>query len=235
VGLFRWTSSQSPITLQKYLYANANPVMGVDPSGLYSPLADHEMATKLDSELQASQAVSAVTIKTGWTAKQAFLVGFAYGVYHSTSTTSQNTPTPPVFIIGSNEKEIYEHVDRYFGQYNNHNVFHRQSPEHNRAWLRTSKASGKCGAVYGQAVTGGGTGKQCDEFPMAAMIEGGEANFDGGRVSLRAANSAQNGSVGSHLRWFYERCKIPPNDSSTNGAFFVRLGDGPTRYECGKN
>jgi hypothetical protein len=48
----------TPLTLNKYIYADSNPVMGVDPTGLFTSLADVQTAMKIRNTLAGVQSSS---------------------------------------------------------------------------------------------------------------------------------------------------------------------------------
>ena len=50
----------------------------------------------------------------------------------------------------------------------------------------------------------GAPGTDCDEYPMATHVEGGELNSP----SLRSVNFSQNRSVGSFARHLHEKCRV---------------------------
>lgn len=63
-------------------------------------------------------------------------------------------------------------------------LLHRQIPPNDRAWLFTAAALPNC-------VSPRPTGQQCDEYPFASAVEGGEANSPSVKMISAADNTYQ--------------------------------------------
>ncbi len=76
----------------------------------------------------------------------------------------------------------------------------------------------------------GGSGTQCDEYPFASTLEGGQFNS----VSLRSVNGSQNAGAGAQLGWFYTKCNIPKNDPSKKYKVISMRGLPQTGFVCAR-
>ena len=68
-----------------------------------------------------------------------------------------------------------------------------------RGWLKNHKGPGK------RCDKSSSSGYECDEYPMAIHVEGGEHNSP----SLKSVNAGQNGWIGNRARWLHEHCQLP--------------------------
>ncbi|SFK25795.1 putative Ig domain-containing protein [Lysobacter sp. cf310] len=225
-----------PVSLHKYLYANANPAYYVDPSGYFSDLGGMTMGLQIQAQLSVTAVPSLVT--AGLIAKVTlYSVAAVTGTYVLTDVlirtkleecinsakSGQNKCKPQfaMFLVGDDSSEVREHVGDALSE-GKPSMLSRQEPPHSRAWLRLNKGPGRACA--------GGAGTDCDEYPWAASREGGAAND----VSLRSVNESQNRSVGSHLRWFHARCGIPANTPSRKYKVVAVRGLPVTGYVCSR-
>ena len=122
-----------------------------------------------------------------------------------------------MLIVGDDNQEVRRHISDALGSFYPARV-HRQKPTHSRGWLASQRGPGKpCNDLS----------KDCDEYPMATHVEGGQLNSP----SLRSVDASQNRSVGSTTRWLHEKCSIRPNDSY----HVIPLKGMPiTGYICGR-
>jgi Deoxyribonuclease NucA/NucB len=129
-------------------------------------------------------------------------------------------PDFAVFMVGDDYNEVRDHIGDAFTDFKPR-FLSRKSPAWSRGWLEKYKGPGK--------PCNGGPGTDCDEYPFAASMEGGS----GGDVSIRSVNAGQNRGAGSQLRWFYDKCNIPPNNSGKKyGVIAIRGLD--TGYVCSR-
>ncbi len=85
-------SQADPVSLHKYLYANANPVMFTDPTGHFSML-DHTMAMGIANTLREGQI-------TGWTKSVEILLGLINGVKYDSVTDFVSLPALAGTAVG---------------------------------------------------------------------------------------------------------------------------------------
>lgn len=126
-----------------------------------------------------------------------------------------------MFILGDDYPTVRDHVGEALED-GYPSTLSRRSPSWPRGWLNSHKGAGK---AYD-----GGSGTQCDEYPWAASMEGGEF----GAVSLKSVDQKDNGGAGSQLRWFHERCKVPANDTKFKYKVVVVKGLPETGYICNR-
>ena len=124
-----------------------------------------------------------------------------------------------VFILGDDVGEVRGHVSDALEMGYPRSVT-RIFPSHPRGWLRPHKRPG-------QICDRKGRPNDCDEYPMAAMTQGGQMNSP----SLRSVNSGQNQLAGSYLGSFYSKCNIRP---TTDNYRVVAMSGVGTGYICGK-
>ena len=222
-----------PLTLNKYLYANADPVNFSDPSGNFL-ISDPGAAMVLQSLPRLAATTGGVAVGLAIKVRIAlYMAAAAYGTYQIIDTTVKQEIRKCIddakaggkkcrldfsmLIVGDDNNEVRDHISDALGVGYPSRV-HRRIKENPRGWLRKYKGPGKaCDDLS----------KQCDEYPMAIHVEGGESNAP----SLRSVDGAQNGSVGSLARWLHEKCQIP-----VNGEYMVApiKGMPVSGYICGK-
>ncbi len=226
---------KQPVTQNKYVYAGNNPVANSDPSGALSGnILDFAAASEVSSTLQSSFSVSYIGLTASLGGRVAlYVAASAIGTYDVTdpmtkakitecmesSFSGQNKCKPEfaMFILGDDYDEVREHVGSALGG-GRPSLLSRRVPSHNRDWM----IKGAVGRCTKSRLT------NCDEYPWAAAIEGGEGN----NVSLRSVNASQNKGAGSTLRWFHEKCKIPANTPAVKYKVLAVRGIARTGYVC---
>ena len=219
-----------PRSLHKYLYAHADPINNSDPSGNF--IVPWTMAPSLLlSSVGRTVLWSAARPALVQAARRATLYTLGAAALIAATTVQDDRDSPPIFLVGSDHPEVRDHIMEAQVEKGIRPIVHRRGSSHDRSWLYTSLTRGLCGP----GITGGSTGRDCDEFPMAIQTEGGRANFLAGRVSVKPASLNQNRSVGARVRVFHEACGIRADDSSPDEAYLMGVTYAPTHWICGSN
>jgi RHS repeat-associated protein len=200
----------TPLTFNKYLYANANPVINVDPSGLFANIGELLNAQAVQAVLNAAR--SNIGLITGPLLTKTALLAVAptLATYAIVSTQvkvrlqecmdssrrgDNKCKGQNFYILGDDAAGVRDHVAAALTD-GHHAVLRRQIPANTRGWLDANKGFGKpCSNA---------PDTQCDEYPYNSAIEGGKHN----RVSLRSVPSRDNSVAGGFLGAFYTKCKI---------------------------
>lgn len=230
--------SASPITLHKYVYGGGDPANRKDPSGLFFDAGGTMVAL---ADIAGSELVSATTVTTISTA---LLLRLALYVAVSTvgtyvvvdvaiktkikecvdsSRKGENKCKPEynIFILGDNYDQVRDHVGDAFGD-GYPSLLSAKDPPWSRSWLDALKGPGKS--------CSGAAGTDCDEYPFASSLEGGQLNGP----SLRSVSASQNRGAGAQLRWFYEKCQVPKNIPAQKYKVLAIKGLPETGYVCAR-
>lgn len=215
-----------PISLHKYLYANANPVNFVDPTGNFT-MVSVSISVSIRSTLSSIALPSFNLIALTLIAKAALFVASAAvaacAISAATSAfTAAGSGNPcdvtnfNIFFTGSDTPDTRDHIrDAILSGYPA--VLDRISPPKSRSWLRTDpRCVGK---------TGGTTGKWCDEYPFASTVQGGPGS------SLRPIVAWEQRLQGGKLSAFYRACAVKAGDT-IDGKFGVVPIAGPSFWVC---
>ena len=223
---------KQPVTQNKYVYAGDNPVANSDPSGAF--LVSQAYAMEIMASVYTIPTASYIGLTAGLAGRVAlYAAASALGTYvvvdqaskqnmeecMQSSFSGQNKCKPDfaMFILGDDYDEVREHVGSALSD-GQPSFLSRRAPPHKRDWMKT----GTVGRCLKSSLT------NCDEYPWAAAIEGGEHN----NVSLRSVNGSQNKGAGSTLRWFHEKCKIPANTPAVKYKVLAVKGIARTGYVC---
>ena len=167
------------LSLNPYLYANADPVNGVDPSGYH---------TLLDTSLTADIAMPAPPVILGSRAIEQALLGVAKigGIISISNfidqcikTGGENCRLGNVLFIGSDYKEAQKHIlDAQTGYGSNGFpispvISYLKGGHGNRNWLRSTWECRYNYSSGNKKVNHGNTIRECDEYPFHASYEGG--------------------------------------------------------------
>ncbi len=196
-------NNHDPVSLHKYMYANADPVTYTDPTGNFS-------LGSLSAGMSIGVRLATTSIGTRYTKLAIgkaikYSAAFAIGanvkleVKRCLKSKGDRCRIPNLVVIGSNHPESQKHIgDAQVGKGSNGVpisplVTYKKGANKSRGWIsRSSECEGKNKA---------GSGKQCDEYPYAASVEGGKKRYMSGRVSLRPISASDNqGSGGVYGR-----------------------------------
>jgi len=205
--------SNNPITLHKYLYANANPVMYTDPSGYMFSLSGVMSGISMQAGLATMRygAVSIGRTVLGGVIRPhvqtrinshvggMMIAGLIYVAATNYCQNADNCEIPmPLIFYGNPHGEVTGHI--FDAQLDGiSSVLHRSIIGGSRAlegnWYSNMP---ECkGNVTGL------TGKSCDEYPFNSAIEGGSWNYTHGDVSLRLVKHTDNMDAGRFLNSMY--------------------------------
>jgi hypothetical protein len=210
LGMDPWGGNDAEtVTLHKYLYANVNPAIGVDPSGNLT-LTDLNTAQDIQAVLSS---VTQVGLRqflkqavTGTMRVARLALKEARNCFRSPRSCKLKVP---ILVVGSETPETSQHIlDAQLGDGSSlmHSPFWltRKSPPHSRSWLRNNT---DC-ATKVRGVT------SCDEYPFASTEEGGVSNR--ARVSLRPVPVGEQSRQGGLLSAFYTACRVSRTRTSGN-------------------
>jgi RHS repeat-associated protein len=214
----------APVTLNKFLYADADPVNKTDPSGAFS--ITEQSATLFAADiLSASSAPGYAALTVPLLGRFAlYIAGSTLGTYFvvdlamkakiqecmDASARGENKcrPSYSIFVLGDNYPSVRDHVGDAIGTNLSPSLLNRRLPG-GRGWLNAYKGPGK--------PCSGGPGTQCDEYPFNASMQGYPNSVVGiGGISLRSVPAGENSGAGGKLGAFYSSCRIP-----TGGAYKV--------------
>jgi RHS repeat-associated protein len=227
-------SMSSPITLNDYAYANGDSVNGVDPGGRFT-LMGVGISTGVTlaiggavwgySNFQRIQAADA-SWSSAHIAAALDSARCRPTDLNSAGLTQCRMRGLPVIRYGQDVLELTEHIKFAQEQMVPHlaGVLHYRKPGRSRDWLGR-----KAKKRAGQPCYGPTTSQQCDEYPFAASMQGGELNYDAGFVSLKLINGVHNMAGGGRFGTFVLNCKLKNTD-----AFIVlpQTGRSMTNWSC---
>ena len=223
-----------PLTLNKYLYANADPVNFRDPSGYF-------LAPTASIGSLATMSIPRVVIGVGArgilqsvkTRLILYIAAATYGTYVLVDANAEKglldcmddsktggrgcNSEFSALIVGDDNNQVRDHIsDALLSGYPG--IVRRRHESHPRDWIDQYRGPG--GVCPNPS-------EDCDEYPMAIHVEGGEFNSP----SLRSVNLSQNRSVGGKTGWLHKKCNIP-----VWGAYEVVpiRGVSRTGYICGR-
>ena len=228
----------SPITLNKYLYGNADSVNFTDPTGLYS-LGSISAGQTARAELASLQVQS---IGIGYATFQALSwEASAPQAQASRDLTAVDVDLAkfqirrcqrsngkgcrsnlPLLIYGDDHASVRDHIEYAQNVRGITPILNKRTG--NFGDWRKNKLECK----------GRSRARQCDEYPFNSTLESGPANYAAGRVSLRLLDQPTNSRAGYKLKNFYRECKI--KDSPSIGQTFgvVTTRGASTSFDCGR-
>ena len=199
-------NNHAPITLHKYVYANADPTYWTDPSGKFG-LASFGTASNIRSTLATTSVrntSSAISRAVGATLKQSGRATTKHALRVLRKCIRKQNKCglrANILIVGYDNPEVSDHI-RDVQTAHTFVLTYKPNQSGNRRWYATGGGRGGCKLPTP-------TGKDCDEYPFFKTKEGGPKNSM--RVSLRWVNSSQNRSVGAHFGFLSRFLKKPRN------------------------
>ncbi|MGA9334840.1 MAG: RHS repeat-associated core domain-containing protein, partial [Rudaea sp.] len=222
---------QMPLSLNKYLYANTDPINGRDPSGLFELVGEMETLQigGILSNIATATVGTAIGITVGGrinnivrsrAAAKACAASYASGLRPYTSGDCSQVRMPIVFMSETLMPGIGEHVQKSQAL-GSPAVLNRTS-----LLKITNRALNiaKCKIGLGISVANGGS--SCDEYPFASTYQGG-IGATVAKVPLYS-NLVQGGVLSS----FYYACFVPPDVFPVNEFLVIPVLSTPTNFEC---
>ncbi len=232
-------NSSDPVTLHKYLYANANPAMYTDPSGNFS-LIDLSAAQSIMTRLVlasvrdyafdrfGSNLMTSVIGSLGSGGESASASGHPGGAGLITALavmcrTSQKRcllKGIPTFISGRDVLASTLHAGMaMFGNGNTSDQTPRALPFLLSAQSERIDVSPR----HGKPGCAGFVGSEafvCDEYPYASVRQGGNLNYEKGLVSLQWVPKSEGSKQGNLLKNFYRKAEMT---RSGPGSWFLNV------------
>nr|WP_026149077.1 RHS repeat-associated core domain-containing protein [Leptolyngbya sp. FACHB-161] len=219
--------------LNKYVYAAGNPITNTDPSGLF--IGEITVTEKIRADLEATYRLPAAvrlyqTTRSNMIAVAAALAG-SFALAAATSMAMARNLNRqfgiPVVFWGNDVAETTDHQFRavmgYGYTHGNESgtgfslpispALRRSRNEHDRAWLR--------GIPQGQNLNAALNDR--DEFPYAKVIEGGETNYNAGRVSVHQLSLNTNRRQGRWLKTFWDRADVTQFEVNQSRSWFLNI------------
>lgn len=228
--------AESPLTLNKFGYTNADPVNNLDPSG-YSNLAE-QMAVSSGKGSMLSIAVPRVVVQgTRLAANDALYatatgvsnvrwagVGLVTGLALSASSRQRDRFIGvPYIVFGREFEEHAQHIqDAQMGNGSNFSQAPfalNRSPTWPRGWYNVDsvvECNRAARARYSES-------RACDEYPFASTRQGGPANYMLGSVSLRLLDLSESNGTRNFINRFYSVSSIS-RDGVSKESRFVAIG-----------
>ncbi|MHB8845004.1 MAG: RHS repeat-associated core domain-containing protein [Nitrospirota bacterium] len=218
-----------PSSLHKYLYAHANPVNRIDPSGLVDiNMPSLNLGLNMSSDLNAismpryalmyKRMKSLISIGAA-AAVAACAMGAAISGFTAIGSGNPcDVSNVNIFFSGMETPQTTKHIADALEE-GKPAKLHRISPPHNRNWIyKTAACKGNDSSS---------TGLWCDEYPFASAEEGGSDLTTSTRLVPDWEQQIQGGKLGA----FYTACKITPNQR-IEGEFVVVPSRGPSLWRC---
>jgi RHS repeat-associated protein len=229
-----------PPSLHKYLYAHADPVNGMDPSGLLkmpSLLVSFRIVVmnaaragaRVLPYLRKAKIVQVIATAVVATSQVLAPIMALIDAERSVDVPIETEELPRginIWFGGVDTPETTAHIRDAIISNPRWLLLHYIRPGHDRGWwnLARHRHDQRCG----KGITGGNTGKDCDEYPFASALQGGESN----NPSLRAVTSSDNQKNGRQLWRFLSRCKLEANDPIYGAYLVIPTGGIPVPWIC---
>jgi RHS repeat-associated protein len=225
-------NSSDPVSLHKYLYANAAPSMYTDPTGNFSIISSmrtFDLMGKLSTLAYHSAGgglVASLSLLSSDSAQVDDIVTptdvIVAKVKSKTCVQGGNDKCKlgiPTIYFGSEMSEASNHYYDAQTVYGAPSVLSRKSPGWGRSWY-TRLSISEC--------LGRGPSQQCDEYPFNSTNEGGPNN----NVSLRLINGIHNGAAGILLNSMYSKCKVSAGGGSEKHFAVIPVPSGKSGFTC---
>jgi len=214
--------NDDPITLNKYLYGNADPVNNIDPTGNFS-MASISVGMN-GGAMMAGRAIGANALRS----YANLAVRASIQSVRSTGRLAIRTArlcirkksncklNVPMLIVGNDNPAMAEHIlDAQSGRGSNSiggtlTLNYKRSSKFasptQRSWYRRYRecngfARARAAIKYNTPLL------DCDEYPMFSTYQGGPSRYPH-IVSLRPLPRSENRSVGALSRWLYRSFKF---------------------------
>lgn len=213
-------SPYDPMSLHKYLYAHANPVNNVDPTGMFSMAMSMSISISISipTITISSALIVKVTVTVAATAIAACAVNAAVSAVSSIGSGGRCDVTKfNTFYAGGDTPKTTEHI-RDAIAFGKPPILHYETPGHSRNWLDRDP---RCPPASRSR-----SGDWCDEYPFAKTKEGGPG------ASLRLVPGAEQSWQGSMFSAFIRACKLKSHDPIEGKFGVVPTGVGPTAWTC---
>ncbi len=186
-------NNSDPVSLHKYLYANADPVMYTDPTGNFS-ISQLSASFNVMGNLARTATTGAARKGIGKaltaTARQTIL-GLRKEITRCSKSKGKKCRIPNLVVIGSDTPESQKHIkDAQIGRGSNGIpisplVKYKLGANKRRGWLR-----------YTDECRIRKPGNDCDEYPFATSYQGGKSRYRSHTVSLKFIPSWDNQQSG---------------------------------------
>ena len=235
VSMDEHPGSQSiPLTLNKYLYGNADPVNHVDPSGNMGMVAVMPGISIDVGRFSTALAQLAPIAKNLTFAAGRFVLGKmvvsavnmgTFSIANSLARRCIKNGTIDkncragfnIFIVGDlitpEHHALVTRAITFGAQFS----LTRREPPHSRGWLR------KLGCMGSR-----NSNLDCDEYPYASTHQGGAD----GLSTFHILNARDNRIAGGILSAFYAQCKIKGNSNYGDQFFVIPIKGAPTVGVC---
>jgi len=227
--------AESPQSLNKYVYVDANPIGNRDPSG-YQSFAELSAGNSGYSTLLLSS-IPNITINTARiaandalfaTASSGLAVARAVGVGIMTSLALTASSSQrdrligvPIIVFGQEFQGHAQHIrDAQTGEGSSFFAAPfalNRVPPWPRGWYNVN-AVNECNAAARARFS---VTRACDEYPFASASQGGPVNYVLGGVSLRLLDLQESTGTRDFINRFYQRAPISPGGFSKESRFIV--------------
>jgi RHS repeat-associated protein len=239
-------SPSSPITLNKYIYANADPLNNSDPSGRFSTtevcqtssmiqiLAMRQTANFGVKQMMARQTSKALLqAQSGVLASTAVIVMLAEMCYDNSRNCLLSIP---VYVTGGAQmpETAWHIISSQLGEGSNN----APTPALLNGYLKQSRnfIDRVCDAdMRDRFESLRGVRGTCDEYPFSTTLQGGEANFNNGGVSLRMVSTIEQSIQGGQIKAFYGFARISQDGHSMESKFVAVGQAGSRSYAINRN